>query len=287
MRCTRPILFVLACGLLATLAGCALTGTRAPSANIDYTTIGKGPEKVLVLHDWLGDRRNYDPVRPYLDTDTFQFAFVDLRGYGESMDIGGAFTVDEAARDTLSVADALGWPSFHIVGHSMTGMVVQKVAVLAGERVESIVATTPVHAGGLQPDDQTYAFFADVAREPDVMAKGIDMLTGGALSAEWKRFKVERAMQRSTEAARLGYLDMFAHADFSDEVDGIEIPLLVVLGRNDIDAFRPPAIEQTFGQWYENLEITQITDAGHYPMQETPVLYATRVQEFIRRQAAR
>lgn len=286
MQCTRPILFVLACSLLATLAGCALTGTRNPSAKIDYTTVGTGPEKVLVLHDWLGDRRNYKPIRPYLDTDAFQFAFVDLRGYGESMGIDGAFTVDEAARDTLSVADALGWQSFHIVGHSMTGMVVQKVAVMASERVDSIVATTPVHAGGMQPDDESYAFFADVAREPDVMAKGIDMLTGGALSAEWKQFKVKRAMQRSTEAARLGYLDMFAHADFSDEVKGIEIPLLVVLGRNDIDAFRPPAIEQTFGQWYENLEITQITDAGHYPMQETPVLYATRVQAFIRRQAA-
>lgn len=287
MPSTRPILFALACMLLATLAGCALTGVRGPSANIDYTTVGEGPGKVLVLHDWLGDRRNYEPVLPYLDTDSFQFAFVDLRGYGESMDIDGAFTVEEAARDTLSVANALGWQSFHIVGHSMTGMVVQKVAVLARDRVESIVATTPVHAGGMQPNDQTYGFFADVAREPDVMAKAIDMLTGGTLSPEWQRFKVERAIRRSTEAARLGYLDMFAHADFSDEVNGIEIPLLVVLGGNDIDAFRPPAIHQTFGRWYKNLEITQITDAGHYPMQETPVLYATRVQAFISRQAAR
>ena len=287
MRYPRPNLFVLACTLLTLLAGCALTDARGPSANIEYTTVGTGTEKILVLHDWLGDRHNYDPVRPYLDTDAFTFAFVDLRGYGDSMDIDGAFTVDEAARDTLSVADALGWDSFHIVGHSMTGMVIQKVAVQAPKRVDSMVATTPVHAGGMQPDDQTRAFFADVARKPEVMAKAIDMLTGGTLSAEWQRFKVEHAMRRSTEAARLGYLDMFAYADFSDEVDGIEIPLLVVLGRNDIDAFQPAAIDETFGRWYKNAEITQIKDAGHYPMQETPVLYATTVQAFIRHQATR
>lgn len=287
MRLTRSIPFLFACGLLAAAAGCALTGTSARSANVEYAVLGEGPEKVLVLHDWLGDRTNYEPVHPYLDTDTFQFAFVDLRGYGESMEIPGRFTSDEAARDAISVADALGWRSFHIVGHSMTGMVVQKVAVLAGDRVQSIVATTPVHAGGMQPDDETHAFFTQVAQSPEPMAKGIDLLTGGRLSPEWQRFKVRRAMSRSTESARLGYLDMFAYEDFSERVDGIEIPLLVVLGRNDLDAFRPPAIRQTFGQWYENLEITQITDAGHYPMQETPALYATRVQEFLKRQAAR
>jgi len=282
MRYPRLSLFVLAGILLAALAGCVLTGTGRPSANIEYSTVGTGSEKVLVLHDWLGDRKNYDPVHPYLDTDTFQFAFVDLRGYGESMNIEGAFTVDEAARDTLSVADALGWESFHIVGHSMTGMVIQKVAVLASDRVDSMVAATPVHAGGMQPDDQTHSFLTDVARKPEIMAKLVDMLTGGKLSNEWQRFKVRRAMQRSTEAARLGYLDMFAHVDFSDEVDGSEIPLLVVLGRNDIDAFQPSAIGQTFGRWYKNVEIMQIANAGHYPMQETPVRYATMVQTFIR-----
>lgn len=285
MRLIRPIPFLLACGLVAVVTGCALTGTSSRSANIDYALLGEGPEKVMVLHDWLGDRRNYDPVHPYLDIDTFQFAFVDLRGYGESMDLPGRFTSDEAANDVISVADALGWGSFHIVGHSMTGMVVQKAALLAEGRVESIVATTPVHAGGMQPDEDTYAFFTQAAQAPEPMAQAIGLLTGGQLSPQWQEFKVQRAMSQSTEDARLGYLEMFAFEDFSERVEGMETPVLIVLGRNDIDAFRPPVIEQTFGQWYRNVEITQITDAGHYPMQEAPALYATRVEEFLKRQA--
>ena len=30
-------------------------------------TIGDGPERVIVLHDWRGDHRNYDPMVPYLE----------------------------------------------------------------------------------------------------------------------------------------------------------------------------------------------------------------------------
>ena len=30
-------------------------------------TIGDGAARVIVLHDWMGDHRNYDPMVPYLD----------------------------------------------------------------------------------------------------------------------------------------------------------------------------------------------------------------------------
>lgn len=282
MRYQGISLSLLLSGALLSFAAWAQSDASLPPANVDYALHGNGAQKVIVVHDWLGDTRNYDPVLPYLDAQTFQFAFVDLRGYGGSMDIAGEFTASEAARDIISVADALGWVSFHIVGHSMSGMVVQKVAVTAGDRVRSIVATTPVSAGGMQVDAESYAFFRDAAREPADMAAAIDMLTGGKLSPEWTQFKVERAMARSTEAARLGYLDMFAYEDFGDEVDGIRTPVLVVLGANDIEAFQPSSIERSFGQWYPNLSVAQLSDAGHYPMQEVPVLYATVIQRFLR-----
>ena len=111
--------------ILSVLTGCA--GTTQPPG-LSYTLQGTGPEKVIVLHDWRGDHRNYDDVRPYLDGKAFTFAFVDLRGYCASIHISGAFNEKEAAADTLRVADTLGWQQFHIIGHSMTGMVWQRIA---------------------------------------------------------------------------------------------------------------------------------------------------------------
>ena len=273
------IIFALALGLGA----CAASRDAAPI--LDYELLGQGPAKVIVLHDWLGDRRNYDPVRPYLDIAGYTYAFVDLRGYGGSKNIPGAFNEIEAAADVLRVADHLGWPTFHIIGHSMTGMVVQRIAADAPTRVLSIVATTPVAANGMQTDADTRDFLEGAAKDIAVTQKAIQALTGNRLSATWAKVKANWAMARSTEAARLGYLDMFDISDFATDVDGLKMPITVILGENDLPFFQPDYINSTFGKWYANLTVVVSANAGHYPMQETPAFYASAVDAHLKRVA--
>src|SRR5206468_1506795 len=120
-------------------------GARLPrleshmSFDLGFVVLGSGPRRVLVLHDWLGDRRNWDPLLPYLDLERFTYAFLDLRGYGGSRHVPGDFTCREAATDALALARHLGWERFSAVGHSMTGLVVQQLAVLAKASVERLV----------------------------------------------------------------------------------------------------------------------------------------------------
>src|SRR5690348_8015157 len=58
-------------------------GVAAPDGGLlGHRVHGSGPETVVVLHEWLGDRNNYDPILPYLDQDRFTWLFADLRGYG-------------------------------------------------------------------------------------------------------------------------------------------------------------------------------------------------------------
>lgn len=282
-----------ACGaLLALTAGCAqkMEGMATTAADgqplLAYELDGSGTAHVVVLHDWLGDRRNYDPVRPYLDTAAFTFAFLDLRGYGGSLDVAGSFDEDEASADVLRVADALGWDRFHIVGHSMTGMVVQRIAADAPGRVISVFATTPVSANGLQTDPDTYGFLVGAAKDPAVTAQAIQALTGERLSATWAEVKTGWAMARSTEAARLGYLEMFDKSDFHDDVDGLTVPVTVLLGENDLPFFQPDYIQGTFGAWYSDLDVVVSPNAGHYPMQETPAFYATALDAHLKEHRA-
>lgn len=254
------------------VTGCA-TSTEGPT--LAHEIVGNGPEKVIVLHDWLGDRQNYDPIRPYLNTTDYTYAFADVRGYGGSMSMPGQFTSSEVSVDVRHLADTLGWPQFHIVGHSMTGMAVQRVAVDAPERVKSIVATTPVSANGMHTDKDTRAFLEGAATDPNVTAGAAQALTGKRLSPAWAAFKSTRAHATSTTEARLKYLDMFDLEDFSDQVKGLKMPVTVILGANDLPFFQPDYIAGTFGKWYPNLTVVSITDAGHYPMQEAPAYYAT------------
>ena len=269
-----------ALAIVAMLSGCA--SAPEDTGILAHEISGSGPDKVIVLHDWLGDRRNYDDARPYLDMQSFTYAFADLRGYGGSIRMNGAFTSAEAAADTLKLADALGWKRFHIIGHSMTGMVVQRVAAIAPERVLSVIATTPVAANGMHTDKDTRGFLEAAAKDPKVTPAAIHALTGKRLSDTWAAFKTARAMASSTEAARLGYLDMFDLEDFHGDVDGLAVPVTVILGENDLPFFQPDYIKGTFGKWYKNLKIVTSANAGHYVMQETPAFYATAVDAHLK-----
>src|SRR5262245_24001961 len=133
------------------------------SVDLSHALHGRGPSRVLVLHDWLGDRRNWDPLLPYLDAERFTYAFVDLRGYGGSRALTGSYTATEAASDALAVATSLGWWRFAAVGHSMSGLIVQELAASAPARVEKLVAVTPVGPAGLAMPPEAFGFMEKVS----------------------------------------------------------------------------------------------------------------------------
>jgi pimeloyl-ACP methyl ester carboxylesterase len=250
------------------------------ATTIHYETHGQGPEGVLVMHDWNGDHTNYDPVLPYLDGTAFTYAFVDLRGYGGSQHLEGDCTMREIAGDALGVADALGWKRFHVLGHSMTGMAVERLVADATDRVKSAIAVCPLSAAGSPIDDATFAFFASTSTDDERFCTLLRYMSGG-LSAPWERAKLVQYRRTVNPACRLGYLTTFARTSFVDDVRGIATPLLVVIGEHDRGLDRE-AMTKTFLAWHPNAELELVPNCGHYPMQECPPYFATRVERFLR-----
>ncbi|MEI6106957.1 MAG: alpha/beta fold hydrolase [Opitutae bacterium] len=62
----------------------------------------------------------------------------DNRGMGGSQPSGAPITVIQMAEDALAIMDELGWPSAHVVGHSLGGLVAQQLALMARSRVRSL-----------------------------------------------------------------------------------------------------------------------------------------------------
>src|SRR5205807_9866641 len=96
--------------------------TSATGGNmVWHRTIGDGPTKVVVIHGWFWDHRVFTPIFDCLDTNSCTYAFIDIRGYGNSRHLSGSYTIGEVAADAIALADQLGWREFHVVGHSMGG----------------------------------------------------------------------------------------------------------------------------------------------------------------------
>lgn len=257
--------------------------------SVSYEAFGSGPEGVIVFNDWLADCSSYLPMRPYLDTDRFTYAFVDLRGYGRSRDVAGKHTAREAAHDAFDVADRLGWNQMHIIGFSMTGMVVERMVVDRPERIKSEIAIGPVSAAAVPMDPAEKAFFVSTITDDDAVRALVGRISAGRLSKKWLDYKLMLARTTRDHRAVPDYLEMWTAGDFSEEVQRAapRVPLLVVVGEWDQESFLEPRMQETFMAWHSNAELVVIRNCGHCPMQETPVYLATLIETFMRGNAER
>lgn len=213
--------------------------------------------------------------------------FADLRGYGRSKHLEGVYNEKEIGADAFRLADRLGWKRFHLIGHSMSGMAVQRMAIddwtHGGHRIKSLIAISPVTADGYPADQQTRKFLWDLIHDRELSEQGIAGLTGQRLLPKWSRVKVERHLATSRPDAMRGYYRMWMDGGFSDEAAAAQAgtPLRVIGERQDLPGFQEEKYRATFPLWYPNVDLQFIADAGHFPMFETPVYLATLVEEFL------
>lgn len=245
---------------------------------------GNGPHKVIAVHGWLADRSAYDPVVPDLDFGSFQYAVVDLRGYGEASDADGSYTTAEGAADVLALADRLGWDRFSLIGHSMGGSVIQRTVAAAPQRVRRIVGVSPVPASGLPLPPEQWELFAGAAQSPDNRRAILDITTGGRRPAAWLDRMVRRSVECSDAKAFRAWLDSWAGEDFHDRIDGSPVPALAVVGALD-PALSADLQRSTWMRWFPSAELVELPSCGHYAMDEAPLDVIRVMEDFLRADA--
>lgn len=249
---------------------------------IGYEKVGSGARGVIALNDWMCDTSTWDGARAYLDGDRFTWAFADLRGYGRSMALRGAFTVTEAAADVISLADALGFQRFAIVGHSMSTLVALHLAQHLPDRIDRAVLVTPPPPSGLAADDATLEVLRAIGRGDDSKRfHSLKMMWGDRLSDRWIQFKVARWRASADPEAVAAYVQMFARDGAPSPSARVAVPLLAVTGEIDAEIMRRESVTKLLTPLCDQLVVAPFTDCGHYPMQEAPPLFVTTLERFL------
>jgi pimeloyl-ACP methyl ester carboxylesterase len=108
-----------------------------------YQQAGAGPDVVLV-HGVTGDLSIWFLCRAIQSLSaTHRVTTYDLRGHGYSDAPRSGYTSADHAGDLVGLMDQVGAERAHLVGHSFGGVIALHAAVLAPERVESVVLSDP------------------------------------------------------------------------------------------------------------------------------------------------
>lgn len=144
--------------------------TAASPQVLSLARVGDGPEKVVLLHGFLGSGRNLSTLaRRWSASDpSLTLLIPDLTGHGVSPPLPPNATLEDLASDLLATIEVeAGVQPVHLVGHSLGGRVALVAASLAPSRVRSItlldIAPGPLGHEG----DESDRIVETVAAAPD------------------------------------------------------------------------------------------------------------------------
>jgi pimeloyl-ACP methyl ester carboxylesterase len=151
--------------------------------DLNWRSEGTGEPVLMIMGlgtSALGWRRLLPHVRAGHEAIVF-----DNRGTGKSPAVTGPSTMEALVDDALSVLDAAGHETAHVLGASMGGMIAQHLALEHRERVRSLglICTTPVGSQGRPP----WRLLAGTALRPFVGPERIAQLSAPMLYAKHTR----------------------------------------------------------------------------------------------------
>lgn len=245
---------------------------------LNYKKIGTGNINIIFTHELMGDCRNYESIFPYLDKENFTYFFTDLRGYGLSKTIEGEYNLQEASKDIINLISHLNLNEVILIAHSMSTMIAQRVALL-DSRVKKLILTTPISASGIMvPEIQKKSLLRKMAENKRAIEQ-IVRSSSRRYNQTWAEYRIKMGYSSSLVESRVAYMNMYLNTTSNENEINENIEVYVIIGKHDSAVFAKKEIQKSFSK-YKNIKIVECLEAGHYPMIECPVFYASKIEEF-------
>jgi pimeloyl-ACP methyl ester carboxylesterase len=267
-------------------------GTRVHYCEMKPPRSRQAPRAILFVHGLGGCWQNWLENIPYF-TAEYRVVALDLPGFGGSPAPEWEVSIPAYGRLLCEFADALEVEDCVVVGNSMGGFVSTEAVITEPDRFEKLVL---VSAAGVSS--------ARLRRQPtEVVARMLAAAMPYAMSVQQRSFRRRfartaafKGMVRHPDLLRpellwelfaggiraralSGALGSLAGYDFLDRVEEVEVPTLIVWGRNDNVV--PPADALEYGRLLTNSRTVIFDETGHLPMAERPLRFNRLLAEFL------
>jgi len=213
--------------------------TMPDGTEIAWEEAGSGPPLVLV-HGLGSDRGRWEVQMPALLDAGFRVIRLDLRGFGDSRSALEVYSLPEFLDDLERFVDGVGLDTFHLVGHSLGGMVTLAYAARHPQRLRSLTAASTTSHNGRRASAfaRVMVYFSehglDAAMAREDLREEIDLALKEAfpMTAEppLDMLRVGLAEPDPSRANAWRACDGFT---IKDEVERIECPMLITHGTAD------------------------------------------------------
>ena len=259
--------------------------------------------RLLALHGWLDNAASFDALAPLL-CEHFHIVALDLPGHGRSdwRPAGAWYHYVDYLGDVLAAADALGWPQFGLLGHSLGGAIASVLAAACPERVERLLliealgplAGDPAQALGLLQKslheragvgDKSLRVFADKpsavaarrkanglseAAARALVARGIKPADGGYTWSSDPRLTLTSPLRIMEE-------------QIQDVMRGIRVPTLLLLAQPEQPYLKREMIERRIAQ-VADIETQRLAGTHHLHLEDAPPI-AAAILDYVRRRS--
>ena len=256
---------------------------------VAFDDVGRGDALVLV-HGHPFDRSMWRPQVEHFSRLGWRVIAPDLRGYGESTVVPGKTTLDVFARDLERLLDHLEVEAAVLAGLSMGGQIVLEFQRLFASRLRGLVlADTSARADSEQGKKAREELADRLLREgmgtyaDEVLPKMIAPANIEALP-QVARYVLAMMHGTSPDGAAAALRGRAERPDYVDMLSRIEVPTLVVVGRDD--EFTPIAEAQLLHDRIRGSRLVIVDGAGHMPNLERPDEFNAAVESFLASSAA-
>jgi non-heme chloroperoxidase len=248
-------------------------------AELAYSERGtRGGIPLLFVHGWQGAGSVWGPLTAQLASRD-RAVTVDLRGFGESSEAPGPYTLERYSADLSDLVESLDLDPLVIVGHSMGGAIAQRFAIERPEAVEGLVLIAPVPASGVPFPPKVLDFFRSTAGNPQRAGRWFEGLTLREMSPE-TRILLRDAHARVSANVALESLVAWQEANFADEAATIETPTLVLAPVGD-RSMTPEFLREKVHALIAGSTFEIIEESSHYAPLEQPAKLAARIERFV------